>query len=219
MISLILMIICGIIIGVIIVYVYNYLEFKRLMEYYKDREFTIYISDIFKVAILCGLMFAMFWFFSPLNEKTVSNTYQLSEIQTNNYYTMNSGNKISILIKTDNGIKKKSFNENITIIKQTNKNPYVKIKYKDYKAPLSKFLGLTKQEISVKIYISQNKNNTVSNTTITCSYCNTKNDTISKYCKNCGKELTTINKTICQYCHTENDTNATYCKNCGEKLN
>ena len=57
------------------------------------------------------------------------------------------------------------------------------------------------------------KNAVADNTKITC-VCGALNDSDSKFCKECGKELFKI----CPTCNTKNDKDSGFCKNCGAKL-
>ena len=152
---------------------------------------------------------------------TTTKSYKISKTDNTYYISNSSGDKISVLVKTEDGLKKKSFEEEKVTVLKRNTSPKVKIKRKKVKQSISPISvsGIKK----VTIYIPKEENSLnnkhSTNTDIICSYCNTKNDTTSKYCKKCGKELSiSINKTICQYCHTENDQDADFCKKCGKSL-
>ena len=175
------------------------------------------IDDPFLFALLggvAGLAIVALFGLSPLNQKQITKTYQLKEIEKSVYYQLSTNDKIVVKIETSGAVKSKSFNPNIVSFKTTTDSPKIKIitlndKYVKIHEPINE---------KVIIYLptenTVNQENQVDDS-ISCKKCNHKNSSDSNFCSNCGSKLN--KKRFCPNCEEE-IINQNHCPNCEQKI-
>ena len=174
--------------------------------------------------------------------KESTEVYEVCRYSDNEYFQANtSGNSITIRVKTNNGIKEKTFNRDIvTFVDANSSTATVNYKKKEKFTSGEKFwFGLkdgkdagkkkaTKVILSVPLDSEKTSNenaNQVDDTStenqkktrfIECSECGTENDADAKYCINCGAKITQERK--CANCGQVLDESTKYCPKCGRKV-
>lgn len=166
------------------------------------------------LSILSGCIIIAMFGSSPLNQKQITKTYKLKEIEKSVYYQSSTSDKVVVNIETSSGVKSKSFDIDIVSFKTTTDSSKIKITTLTYKYfPRNKF-------INKKVIIYLPKENIVNqekqvDDSISCKKCNYKNSSDANFCTNCGTELS--NKRFSSNCGEE-ITNQNYCPNCGQKI-
>ena len=171
----------------------------------------------------------------------LTEVYEVCRNSDNNYFQANTaGNSITIRVKTNNGVKEKTFNrEIVTFVDANSSTATVNYKKKEKFTSGEKFwFGLedgkdagkkkaTKVILSVpldseqKVEDSTEQSDTVSEDqkesgTVECQKCGAQNDANAKYCINCGAKITTERK--CAGCGQVLEENAKYCQKCGRNV-
>ena len=77
--------------------------------------------------------------------------------------------------------------------------PVIKEGYQDLRPEVEDVVSIIKGEQNEKV----------------CSYCNTKNNYNSSYCKNCGKPIGSI---VCPKCGKKIDIDSRFCSHCGHEI-
>lgn len=166
------------------------------------------------LSILSGCIIMAMFGLSPLNQKQITKTYQLKEIEKSVYYQSPTSDKFVVNIETSSGVKSKSFDINIVSFKTTTDSPKIKITTLTYKyVPRNK-------SINKKVIIYLPKENTVNqekqvDDSISCKKCNYKNSSDANFCSNCGSKLN--KKRFCPNCEEE-IINQNHYPNCEQKI-
>ena len=171
-------------------------------------------EPFFCVSILSGCIIIAMFCSSPLNQKQITKTYKLKEIEKSVYYQSSTSDKVVVNIETSSGVKSKSFDIDIVSFKTTTNSPKIKIT-----TFTDKYVKIH-ESINKKVIIYLPKENTVNqekqvDDSISCKKCNYKNSSDANFCTNCGTELS--NKRFSSNCGEE-ITNQNYCPNCGQKI-
>ena len=173
--------------------------------------------------------------------KESTEVYEVCRYSDNEYFQANTaGNSITVRVKTNNGVKEKTFNRKIvTFVDANSSTATVNYKKKEKFTSGEKFwFGLedgkdagkkkaTKVILSVpldseqKVEDSTEQSDTVSEDqkesgTVECQKCGAQNDANAKYCINCGAKITTERK--CAGCGQVLEENAKYCQKCGRNV-
>ena len=172
--------------------------------------------------------------------KESTEVYEVCRYSDNEYFQANTaGNSITIRVKTNNGVKEKTFNRKIvTFVDANSSTATVNYKKKEKFTSGEKFwFGLengkdagkkkaTNVILSVPLDLErETEDNTEQSDTVAkgqkksgtveCQKCGAKNDANAKYCINCGAKITTERK--CAGCGQVLEGNAKYCPECGRK--
>ena len=84
-------------------------------------------EPFFCVSLLSGCIIIAMFGLSPLNQKQITKTYQLKEIEKSVYYLSPTSDKFVVNIETSSGVKSKSFDIDIVSFKTTTDSPKIKI--------------------------------------------------------------------------------------------
>ena len=170
--------------------------------------------------------------------KESTEVYEVCRCSDNEYFQANTaGNSITIRVKTNNGVKEKTFNRKIvTFVDSNSSTATVNYKEKEKFTSGQKFWFIledgkdagkkkaTKVILSIPLD-SEQKNTEQSDTvakgqkksgTVECQKCGSQNDANAKYCINCGAKITAERK--CAGCGQVLEENAKYCQECGRKV-
>ena len=173
--------------------------------------------------------------------KESTEVYEVCRYSDNEYFQANTaGNSITIRVKTNNGVKEKTFNRKIvTFVDANSSTATVNYKKKEKFTSGEKFWfaledgkdagkkKATKVILSVPLDLErETEDNTEQSDTVAkgqkksgtveCQKCGSQNDANAKYCINCGAKITTERK--CTGCGQVLEGNAKYCQECGRKV-
>lgn len=173
--------------------------------------------------------------------KESTEVYEVCRYSDNEYFQANTaGNSITIRVKTNNGVKEKTFNRKIvTFVDANSSTATVNYKKKEKFTSGEKFWfaledgkdagkkKATKVILSVPLDLErETEDNTEQSDTVAkgqkksgtveCQECESQNDANAKYCINCGAKITTERK--CAGCGQVLEGNAKYCQECGRKV-
>ena len=173
--------------------------------------------------------------------KESTEVYEVCRYSNNEYFQANTaGNSITIRVKTNNGVKEKTFNRKIvTFVDDNSSTATVNYKKKEKFTSGEKFwFGLedgkdagkkkaTKVILSVpldseqKVEDSTEQSDTAikdqkESRTVECQECGSQNDANAKYCISCGTKITQERK--CANCGQVLDESTKYCPECGRKV-
>ena len=173
--------------------------------------------------------------------KESTEIYEVCRYSDNEYFQANTaGNSITIRVKTNNGVKEKTFNRKIvTFVDANSSTATVNYKKKEKFTSGEKFWfaledgkdagkkKATKVILSVPLDLErETEDNTEQSDTVAkgqkksgtveCQECGSQNDANAKYCINCGAQITTERK--CARCGQVLEENAKYCQKCGRKV-
>lgn len=173
--------------------------------------------------------------------KESTEVYEVCRYSDNEYFQANTaGNSITIRVKTNNGVKEKTFNRKIvTFVDVNSSTATVNYKKKEKFTSGEKFWfaledgkdagkkKATKVILSVPLDLErETEDNTEQSDTVAkgqkksgtveCQECGSQNDANAKYCINCGAQITTERK--CARCGQVLEENAKYCQKCGRKV-
>lgn len=174
--------------------------------------------------------------------KESTEVYEVCRYSNNEYFQANtSGNSITIRVKTNNGVKEKTFDrEIITLVDSSSSTVTVNYKKKEKFTSGEKFWFALKdgkdagKKKATKVILSvpldsektsnENANQVDDASTenqkktrfIECSECGTENNADAKYCINCGTKITQERK--CANCGQVLDESTKYCPECGRKV-
>lgn len=174
--------------------------------------------------------------------KESTEVYEVCKYSDNEYFQANTaGNSITIRVKTNNGVKEKTFNRKIvTFVDANSSTATVNYKKKEKFTSGKKFwFGLedgkdagkkkaTKVILSVPLDSEQKVEDSTEQSdtdvkdqkesrTVECQECGSQNDANAKYCISCGAKITQERK--CANCGQALEENAKYCQKCGKKWN
>lgn len=174
--------------------------------------------------------------------KESTEVYEVCRYSDNEYFQANTaGNSITIRVKTNNGVKEKTFNRKIvTFVDANSSTATVNYKKKEKFTSGEKFwFGLedgkdagkkkaTNVILSVPLDLErETEDNTEQSDTVAkgqkksgtveCQECGSQNDANAKYCISCGAQITQERK--CANCGQALEENAKYCQKCGKKWN
>lgn len=174
--------------------------------------------------------------------KESTEIYEVCRYSDNEYFQANTaGNSITIRVKTNNGVKEKTFNRKIvTFVDANSSTATVNYKKKEKFTSEEKFWFSLKdgkdagKKKATKVILSvpldsektsnENANQVDEASTenqkktrfIECSECGTENDSDAKYCINCGAKITQERK--CANCGQVLDESTKYCPECRRKV-
>lgn len=174
--------------------------------------------------------------------KESTEVYEVCRYSDNEYFQANTaGNSITIRVKTNNGVKEKTFNRKIvTFVDANSSTATVNYKKKEKFTSEEKFWFSLKdgkdagKKKATKVILSvpldsektsnENANQVDEASTenqkktrfIECSECGTENDSDAKYCINCGAKITQERK--CANCGQVLDESTKYCPECRRKV-
>lgn len=173
--------------------------------------------------------------------KESTEVYEVCRYSDNEYFQANTaGNSITIRVKTNNGVKEKTFNRKIvTFVDDNSLTATVNYKEKEKFTSEEKFWftlkdgkdagkkKATKVILSVPLDLERETeyNTEQSDTvakgqkksgTVECQKCGSQNDANAKYCISCGAQITTERK--CAECGQVLEESAKYCQKCGKKV-
>lgn len=173
--------------------------------------------------------------------KESTEVYEVCRCSDNEYFQENTaGNSITIRVKTNNGVKEKTFNRKIvTFVDSNSSTATVNYKEKEKFTSGQKFWFIledgkdagkkkaTKVILSIpldseqKVEDNTEQSDTVAkgqkkSGTVECQKCGSQNDANAKYCINCGAKITAERK--CAGCGQVLEGNAKYCQECGRKV-
>lgn len=173
--------------------------------------------------------------------KESTEVYEVCRYSNNEYFQANTaGNSITIRVKTNNGVKEKTFNrEIITFVDANSSTATVNYKKKEKFTSGEKFwFGLedgkdagkkkaTKVILSVPLDSEQEVEDSTKQPdavvkvqeeteTVECQECGAQNNVNAKYCVNCGTKIITERK--CAGCGQILEENAKYCQECGRRV-
>ena len=174
--------------------------------------------------------------------KESTEVYEVCKYSDNEYFQANTaGNSITIRVKTNNGVKEKTFNRKIvTFVDANSSTATVNYKKKEKFTSEEKFWFSLKdgkdagKKKATKVILSvpldsektsnENANQVDEASTenqkktrfIECSECGTENDSDAKYCINCGAKITQERK--CANCGQVLDESTKYCPECRRKV-
>lgn len=205
-----------------------------------DKTVFVYIGlmSVFIIAIVTTSSY----FNKHQTVKESTEVYEVCRYSDNEYFQANTaGNSITIRVKTNNGVKEKTFNRKIvTFVDSNSSTATVNYKKKEKFTSEQKFWFIledgkdagkkkaTKVILSIPLDSEQKvEDNTEQpdtviedqkeSGTVECKKCGAKNDANAKYCINCGAKITTERK--CAGCGQVLEENAKYCQKCGKKWN
>lgn len=174
--------------------------------------------------------------------KESTEVYEVCRYSDNEYFQANTaGNSITIRVKTNNGVKEKTFNRKIvTFVDANSSTATVNYKKKEKFTSGEKFWfaledgkdagkkKATKVILSVPLDSEKTSNENANQVDeastenqkktrfIECSECGTENDSDAKYCINCGAKITQERK--CANCGQVLDESTKYCPECRRKV-
>ena len=174
--------------------------------------------------------------------KESTEVYEVCRYSDNEYFQANTaGNSITIRVKTNNGVKEKTFNRKIvTFVDANSSTATVNYKKKEKFTSGEKFWFALEdgkdagKKKATKVILSvpldsektskENANQVAEASTenqkktrfIECSECGTENDSDAKYCINCGAKITQERK--CANCGQVLDESTKYCPECRRKV-
>lgn len=174
--------------------------------------------------------------------KESTEIYEVCRYSDNEYFQANTaGNSITIRVKTNNGVKEKTFNRKIvTFVDANSSTATVNYKKKEKFTSGEKFWfaledgkdagkkKATKVILSVPLDSEKTSNENANQVDeastenqkktrfIECSECGTENDSDAKYCINCGAKITQERK--CANCGQVLDESTKYCPECRRKV-
>lgn len=173
--------------------------------------------------------------------KESTEVYEVCRYSDNEYFQANTaGNSITIRVKTNNGVKEKTFNRKIvTFVDANSSTATVNYKKKEKFTSGEKFWfaledgkdagkkKATKVILSVPLDSEQKVENSTEQSdtdvkdqkesrTVECQECGSQNDANAKYCISCGAQITQERK--CANCGQALEENAKYCQKCGKKV-
>ena len=173
--------------------------------------------------------------------KESTEVYEVCRYSDNEYFQANTaGNSITIRVKTNNGVKEKTFNRKIvTFVDANSSTATVNYKKKEKFTSGEKFwFGLedgkdagkkkaTNVILSVPLDLERETEDNAEQSdtvakgqkksgTVECQECGSQNDANAKYCISCGTKITTERK--CTGCGQVLEGNAKYCQECGRKV-
>ena len=204
-----------------------------------DKTVFVYIGlmSVFIIAIVTTSSY----FNKHQTVKESTEVYEVCRYSDNEYFQANTaGNSITIRVKTNNGVKEKTFNRKIvTFVDSNSSTATVNYKEKEKFTSEQKFWFIledgkdagkkkaTKVILSIPLDSEQKvEDNTEQpdtviedqkeSGTVECQKCGAKNDANAKYCINCGAKITTERK--CAGCGQVLEGNAKYCPECVRKV-
>ena len=173
--------------------------------------------------------------------KESTEVYEVCRYSDNEYFQANTaGNSITIRVKTNNGVKEKTFNRKIvTFVDANSSTATVNYKKKEKFTSGEKFWfaledgkdagkkKATKVILSVPLDLErETEDNTEQSDTVAkgqkksgtveCQECGSQNDADAKYCINCGAKIT--QERNCANCGQVLDESTKYCPECGRKV-
>ena len=174
--------------------------------------------------------------------KESTEVYEVCRYSDNEYFQANTaGNSITIRVKTNKGVKEKTFNRKIvTFVDANSSTATVNYKKKEKFTSGEKFWfaledgkdagkkKATKVILSVPLDSEKTSNENANQVDeastenqkktrfIECSECGTENDSDAKYCINCGAKITQERK--CANCGQVLDESTKYCPECRRKV-
>ena len=173
--------------------------------------------------------------------KESTEVYEVCRYSDNEYFQANTaGNSITIRVKTNNGVKEKTFNRKIvTFVDFNSSTATVNYKEKEKFTSGEKFWFVLKdgkdagKKKATKVILSvpldlerETEDNTEQSDTVAkgqrksgaveCQECGSQNDANAKYCISCGAKITQERK--CANCGQVLEDNAKYCQKCGKKV-
>lgn len=205
-----------------------------------DKTVFVYIGlmSVFIIAIVTTSSY----FNKHQTVKESTEVYEVCRYSDNEYFQANTaGNSITIRVKTNNGVKEKTFNRKIvTFVDSNSSTATVNYKKKEKFTSGKKFwFGLedgkdagkkkaTKVILSVPLDSEQKVEDSTEQSdtdvkdqkesrTVECQECGSQNDANAKYCISCGAQITQERK--CANCGQALEENAKYCQKCGKKWN
>lgn len=204
-----------------------------------DKTVFVYIGlmSVFIIAIVTTSSY----FNKHQTVKESTEVYEVCRYSDNEYFQANTaGNSITIRVKTNNGVKEKTFNRKIvTFVDANSSTATVNYKEKEKFTSGEKFWfaledgkdagkkKATKVILSVPLDLERETeyNTEQSDTvakgqkksgTVECQKCGSQNDANAKYCISCGAQITTERK--CAECGQVLEESAKYCQKCGKKV-
>lgn len=171
----------------------------------------------------------------------LTEVYEVCRNSDNNYFQANTaGNSITIRVKTNNGIKEKTFDrEIVTFVDANSSTATVNYKKKEKFTSGEKFwFGLedgkdagkkkaTKVILSIPLDSEQKVEDSTEQSctaakdqkesgTVECQECGSQNDADAEYCSKCGTKL--MKEKTCTECGNKLNDGDIFCSKCGKKV-